>query len=421
MDFTPDLACAQRLDAQDLLAPFRNRFVIDDPELIYLDGNSLGRLLKTTQQRLHEVIDHEWGQQLIRGWNLSWMASSERVGGKLAQLLGARAEEVVVADSTSINLFKLAHAALCARPERHKIVTDDLNFPSDHYVLQGLARMSGRPLEIQVCRSPDGVHGPLEALAEAIDSDTALVTLSHTTFKTSYTYDMAQVTALAERAGALILWDVSHSVGSMPLALNACNAPLAVGCTYKHLNGGPGAPAFLYVRRDLQSQLDNPIPGWMGHQNVFSFELGYTADLGIRRFLTGTPFVLSLAAIEPAVELFLEAGIERVREKAVRQSEFFIHLWKAWLETEGFALNAPKDPARRGAHLSLGHAQGLSIDQALIHDMKVIPDFRPPDNIRFGFTPLYTTFQEVYEGARRLREVMAQKLHEKYTEAPLVT
>ncbi len=421
MDFTPDRACAQRLDAQDELAPYRDRFVVDDADLVYLDGNSLGRLPKATRERLHEVVDREWGGQLIRSWNLGWMESSERVGGKLARLLGARADEVVVADSTSVNLFKLAHAAVEARPGRRKVVTDDLNFPSDHYVLQGLARISGRPLELVVCRSPDGVHGPVHELAEAIDEDTALVTLSHTTYKTSYTYDMASITALAERAGALALWDVSHSVGSLPIALNACNAPLAVGCTYKHLNGGPGAPAFLYVRQDLHGQLHNPISGWMGHQDVFNFEQGYRADPGIRRFLTGTPFVLSLAAIEPAVELFLEAGIEAVRAKAVRQSEFFIALWDAWLKDEGFALNAPRDAARRGAHLSLGHPDGLRIDQALIHEMNVIPDFRPPDHIRFGFTPLYTTFEEVYEGARRLREVVRQGLHEKYTETPLVT
>lgn len=421
MNFSLGLDYAVQLDQQDELAHFRDRFVIDDPNLIYLDGNSLGRLPKATRAHLKHLIDHQWGKQLIRGWNQGWMDASERVGGKIATLIGARADEVTVADSTSVNLFKLAYAALKVKLPRHKIVTDDLNFPSDHYILQGLSTMMGCPIDIQVVKSPDGVHGPLDEILDAIDQDTALVTLSHTTFKTSYTYDMAAVTERAERAGALMLWDISHSVGSMPIGLNACNAPLAVGCTYKHLNGGPGSPAFIYVRRDLQQQLANPISGWMGQHNVFDFELKYQAEPGIRHFLTGTPFVLSLAAIEPAVDLFIEAGMDAVRAKAIEQSQYLIALWREWLKPLGFRLNSPQDVNVRGSHVSFGHDQGLSIDQALIHEKRVIPDFRPPDNIRFGLTPLYTTFQEVHAGMSRLRDVVNEKLFEKYTEAPLVT
>lgn len=421
MDFNLDAGYAQHLDEQDELSEFRNRFVIDDPDLIYLDGNSLGRLPKVTRERLQHAIDHEWGRQLIRNWNQGWMALNERVGDKIAQIAGAGPGEVTIADSTSVNLFKLAHAALTAKPDRNKIVTDDLNFPSDHYILQGLSKLMDRPIEIHVAKSPDGIHGPVDELESLIDDQTALVTLSHTVFKTSYTYDMAAITAMAERSGALMLWDISHSVGSTVVELNRSNAPLAVGCTYKHLNGGPGAPAFLYVRKDLQQQLVNPISGWMGHQDVFKFDLRYDADPGIRQFMTGTPFILSITAIEPAIDMFIEAGMDRIRKKAMKQSEYFIALWREWLAPFGFKLNAPQDVKWRGSHLSLGHEDGLRIDQALIHDMKVIPDFRPPDNIRFGFTPLYTTFEEVYEGAKRLREVMSEKLFEKYTEAPLVT
>jgi len=421
MDYTLDLDEARLFDRQDKLAPFRKRFVVDDPDLIYLDGNSLGRLPKATQAHMKALIDQAWGQQLIRGWNLDWMEAAERIGGKLARLVGAHADEVVLADSTSVNLFKLAYAALHALPDRHKIVTDDLNFPSDHYILQQLTRMMGRPIELCVVPSPDGVYGPSEALLAAIDKDTALVTLSHTVFKTSFTYDMRAVTERAERAGALTLWDISHSVGAMPIELNDCRVPLAVGCTYKHLNGGPGSPAFLYVSRQWQDKLLNPIAGWMGQRNVFDFELQYDAAPGIRHFLTGTPFVLSQAAIEPAVDMFIEAGMDRVRAKAERQSRYLVALWEAWLKPLGFRLNSPCEMAQRGSHVSLGHDEGLRVDLALIHDQQVIPDFRPPDNIRFGVTPLYTTFEEVYEAMKRLRLVVSEKLYEKYTDAPAVT
>lgn len=412
---------ARQLDRQDPLSSFRQRFTLDDPDLIYLDGNSLGKLPKATAQRLQQLIEQEWGQQLIRGWNQGWMEAPQRVGAKIAQLIGARADEVIVADSTSVNLFKLAVAALQAQPDRHRIVTDDLNFPSDHHVLQGIQALLHRPVEIHVAKSPDGIHGPLDKLHDAIDRHTALVTLSHVAYKTSYAYDLRAMTERARRQRALMLWDLSHSVGSLPIGLNECEVPLAVGCTYKHLNGGPGAPAFLYVRSDMQPRLTNPIPGWMGKLNVFDFDPTYLPDPGIRRFLTGTPPILSLCAIEPSIELFLEAGIERVREKSVLQTEYLIELWRAWLAPLGFSLNSPLESARRGAHVSLGHPQGLSIDQALIHEMRVIPDFRPPDTLRFGACPLYTSFEDIYEGMSRLRTVVIEKRFEKYTQAPPVT
>jgi len=414
MNFDITAAYAQAQDEQDDLAAFRGRFVIDDPNLIYLDGNSLGRLPAKTVDRMRQLVEGEWGSRLIQGWNEGWLEAQERIGGKIAGLLGAGADEVIVADSTSLNLFKLALAALKARPERLKIITDDLNFPSDLYILQSAANLSGRACQVEMVRSEDGVHGPYEALRRRIDRETALVALSHTCFKSSYTYPLAEITALAHRAGALMLWDLSHSAGSVSIDLNEAGVDLAVGCTYKYLNGGPGAPAFLYIRQDLQQKLDNPITGWMGHSQMFDFALDYTPDSSLRRFLTGTPPILSLSAIEDGVDMLLEAGMEKVRAKSVRQSDYLIALFDRLLAPLGFRLNSPRDAARRGSHVSLGHPEGRRISQALINDMAVLPDFRKPDNIRLGIAPLYTTFSDIHTAVTRLQAVVTERLYEAY-------
>jgi kynureninase len=416
-----DLAYAQELDAGDALAAFRDRFVVADPDLIYLDGNSLGRLPRATRQRLHEVIDHEWGDRLIRSWNEGWFEAPNRVGGKLAGLIGAAPDEVILADATSVNLFKLVVAALEAQPDRRVILTDDLNFPSDLYILQGAIRLLNRGHELRVVPSADGIHGPVDALTAATDETTALVTLSHTVFKSGYTYDMAHLTAAAHAAGALSLWDLSHAAGALPVDLAGAGADLAVGCTYKYLNGGPGAPAFLFVRRGLQDRLHNPISGWIGQQSPFDFDLRYEPAPGLQRFLTGTPPILSLSAVEPGLELLLEAGMDRVRGRSVRLSEYLIDLWEAQLQPLGFRLNSPRDAARRGSHVSLGHDEGLRIGQALIHDMRVLPDFRRPDNIRLGIAPLYNTFAEIHTAVDRLGTIVTERLYERYEDAPEVT
>lgn len=414
---TPTAEAAQELDARDSLAAFRQRFVIAEPELIYLDGNSLGRLPQATAVLLDDLVRRQWGQRLIRGWNEGWIDLSARIGGKIAHLIGAQPDEVIVADSTSVNLFKLVVAALRANPKRHKVVTDDLNFPSDLYILQGAVKLAERPLRLHIVPSPDGVHAPMEELLAAIDDDTALVTLSHTTFKSGYLYDMTAVTQQAHRAGALVLWDLSHSVGAVPVEVGKAHVDLAVGCTYKHLHGGPGAPAFLYVRRDLQEKLANPISGWMGQQRMFEFGLQYDPAPGLRHFLTGTPPILSLAAIEPGVDLVLEAGMAAVRAKSVQQTEFLITLWQELLAPLGFHLNSPPNPERRGAHISLGHTEGWRINQALIQEMNVIPDFRHPDNLRLGLAPLYTSFAEIWTAVARLCAVIAEKRYEAYSVA----
>ena len=251
----------------------------------------------------------------------------------------------------------------------------------------------------------------MAGLTAAIDADTALVTLSHTVFKSAYTYDMAAITALAHRAGAYVLWDLSHAAGSVQCDLTEANADLAVGYTYKYLNGGPGAPAFLYVRQELQDQLANPLAGWMGQTNMFNFGLTYEPTPGLQHFLTGTPPMLSMLAIEPGVDLLLEAGMDRIRAKSVQQTDYLVALWEQELAPLGFTLNSPRDSQWRGSHISLGHEEAWRIDQALIHDLKVLPDFRKPDNLRLGITPLYTSFEDIYQAVMRMKQAVTEKLY----------
>lgn len=405
---------ALALDASDPLGRFRDRFVIADHGLIYLDGNSLGRLPRATAELAATVVERQWGERLVRSWNEGWLEAPARVGAKIARLIGAAADEVIIADSTSVNLFKLVVAALLHRAGRHRILSDDLQFPSDLYILQGIVSLLGGRHRLEIVPSPDGIHGPVEALKARLDADVALVVLSHAAYKSGYTYDLAALTRAAHDVGALILWDLSHSVGALPIDLTAAGADLAVGCTYKYLNGGPGAPAFLYVRRDLQETLNNPISGWMGSAAAFDFALDYRPAAGLRRFLTGTPSIVSLSLIEPGVDLLLEAGMEAVRAKSVRQTTYFIALWEELLAPLGFRLGSPRAAEHRGSHVALGHDEGLAINLALIHDFGIVPDFRPPDTIRFGFAPLYTSFRELYDTAIALVTIVSERRYEPY-------
>jgi kynureninase len=408
-------ANAQQRDREDELASFRERYVIAEHELIYLLGNSLGRLPVTASADIEALVNTAWGERLIRGWNDGWLGLPETVGNQLAPLVGAGDGELLLADSTSVNLYKLAVAALRARAGRAKIVTDDLNFPSDLYVLESAAIAAGNGQQVQVIRSADGWQGPEEALLSAVDEDTALLSLSHTVFKSSFIYDMAALTARAHEAGALVLWDVSHSVGAMPLDFQAHDVDLAVGCTYKYLNGGPGAPAFLYVRRDLQDELQNPIAGWMGQERPFAFDLDYQPAAGLRRFLTGTPSILSLVPVSSGIALLREAGIERVRAKSLAQTDYLIALWAEKLRPLGFALRTPRTHARRGSHVTLAHPDGWRIAQALQTEMNILLDFRHPDNLRLAVAPLYTTFTELYDTVARLHTVVADRRYERYS------
>jgi kynureninase len=415
MNFLPTPDFARQLDQTDPLAGYRQKFIIPDPDLIYLDGNSLGRLPMSTAERMRQVVEQEWGADLIRGWNQNWWHAPVRIGEKITGLVGAAPGQVIVCDSVSINLFKLASAALSLRPGRAKIITDTLNFPSDLYILQGLVDMLGGRHEIVRIDSQDGDITPdLEALETAINENTALVTLSHVLFKSGYLYDMAAVTELAHRKGALVLWDLSHSAGAVPIELDACHADFAIGCTYKYLNGGPGSQAFLYVRSELQEQMTSPIWGWWGQYSPFDFGLDYTPAPGMARFLSGSQGMLSMLAMEASLDPIIEAGIARIRDKSLRLTEYLIYLYDVLLAPLGFSLGSPRDPDLRGSHVSIRHPEGYRINRALIEEMNVIPDFRDPDNLRLGVAPLYTTFEEVWEGVDRIRKVVEEKRYEKY-------
>ena len=410
--YQPGAEFARSLDEADELKMLRDEFVITDPETIYLDGNSLGRLPKATSERMRQVVDHEWGERVINGWNEGWFDAPRRIGEKIAQLVGAKEGQVVVSDSTSVNLFKLVVAALQLQGNRDRIVSDRMNFPSDLYIMQGAIELLGGQHELVTIDAKDSVHPDLDKLYGLIDERTALVELSHVMFKSGYLYDMQKITRHAHEVGALVIWDLCHSVGAMPIELDASGADMAVGCTYKYLNGGPGSPAFLYLRRRLQSKFEQPIWGWFGQRNPFDFGLQYKPAAGMQRFMTGTPNILSLSAIEPAVDLILRAGIERVRAKSIMLTEYMIYLFDQQLASRGFKLGTPRDAERRGSHISIKHAEAYRIDRAMIERMQVIPDFRTPDNIRMGLVPLYTTFAEVHEAVQRIAAIVDDKQYE---------
>jgi kynureninase len=392
---------AEHLDRSDPLAALRGRFVIDDPDTIYLDGNSLGRLPVATREMLGALVD-EWGSRLVGGWH-DWIDLPERVGDELARAaLGARPGEVIVSDSTTVNLFKLASAALDVANDARAIVTDAHNFPTDRYVLEGLARQRG--LELRLFE-PDPVEGPQpEDVARACaGGDVGLICLSHVGYRSGA---LADVEAITPEAGVLVLWDLSHSVGVVPIELTEWGVELAVGCTYKYLNGGPGAPAFLYAREELQESLATPIQGWFGQRGQFAMERPYDPEPGIRRFMAGTPPILDLIAVRVGVELVAEAGIASLRRKAVALTNLIVELHDERLAPLGFELASPRDPERRGAHVSLRHDEAWPISRAMIERARVIPDFRGPDSIRLGVPPLYTRFVDVWDAVDRLRDLV---------------
>jgi len=432
--FSPSLDFAKQLDSLDPLASYREQFVITDPDLIYLDGNSLGMMPKVAQERAKQVVEEQWGHDLIRGWNKGWWDAPQRVGDKIGKLIGADAGQVIVTDTVSSNLFKLATAALTHQPNKKRIITDTFNFPSDLYILQGIknlfsngGRVDGDALSpsyrdheiLRITPTDNDVTPNIAELESAINENTAIVTLSHVVFKSGYIYDMRAVTELAHERGALVLWDLSHSVGSVPIELDHCNADLAIGCTYKYLNGGPGAPAFLYVNKKIQDKLTSPIWGWWGQKNPFDFGLDYEPADGVQRFLVGTQPMISLLTMEAGIEPTLQAGMDSIRAKSILMTDYASFLTDSWLAPLGFSLGSPRDSAKRGSHISIRHADGYRINRALIEEMNVIPDFREPDNIRLGFSSLYTSFVEIREGFDRIKRVIEEKRYEKYPKQKL--
>ena len=368
--------------------------------VVYLDGNSLGALPKATAGRVAEVVREEWGRGLIRSWNdAGWMATPGRVGDKIARLIGAAPGTVMVADSTSVNLFKLLGAALAGRPGRWVIVSERGNFPTDLYVAEGLAALLGQGHALRLVEA--------EGIVSAIDADVAVVMLTQVNYHTGAMHEMGAITRAAHAKGALVLWDLAHSAGAVPVDLAGCDVDLAVGCGYKFLNGGPGAPAFLYVAPRLQAGLVYPVTGWLGHAAPFAFETGYRPGAGIARTMVGTPPVLSLAALEVGVDIALQAPMAAVRAKSEQQTTLFATLLEEMAGPWGFRLVSPRDAGLRGSQVCLAHDQAYPIMQALIA-AGVIGDFRAPDVLRFGITPLYTRFVDLWDAAAALRMVMVR-------------
>ncbi|HEY0043309.1 MAG TPA: kynureninase [Allosphingosinicella sp.] len=382
-------------DLADPLRHYRDRFFLPHGT-IYLDGNSLGALPKATEARQRRVVAEEWGSELIRSWNSrGWIEAPQRVGAAIARLIGAKPHEVIVADSVSVNLFKLIVAAAALAPERRTLLSESGNFHTDLHIASGAAELTGLDLKV-VAR---------DAIDAAIGADTNLLLLTHVHFKAGFRFDMGEVTARAKAAGAVTLWDLSHSAGAVPLHLNRDGAELAVGCGYKYLNGGPGAPAFLYVAEHLQERLVSPLRGWMGHAAPFAFTDDYQPAPGISRFLAGTPPILALAALESGVASFDGVEMEQVWAKSVALFDLFADLAEERCARHDLTCISPRDPGQRGSHISFRHPHAFELCQALIAD-GVIGDFRAPDVVRFGITPLYLGFEDIYTAVERLRDIL---------------
>jgi kynureninase len=397
-----DRGYALELDAADPLGGYRERFLMADPGLVYLNGNSLGALPLAVLHRTETVLREEWGAALARSWD-HWVDLPARAGDVLGELTGAAPGQVLVTDNTTVNLYKLACAALDARPGRHVIVTDADNFPTDRYVLEGIAAQRGAELRMLPTDIDEGLDPDL--VRAAVDDDTALVSLSHVAYRSGALADMPAITRIAHQAGALMLWDLCHSVGAVPIELDGCDVDLAVGCTYKYLNAGPGAPAFLYVTARLRDVLRQPIWGWFSQSDQFAMGPRYDPADGITKFMTGTPPILGTAAVEEGARLLLEAGIGAIRAKSVRLTSYLIELADAWLVPLGCAIATPREASRRGGHVSFRHPQAERIVEQLA-DGGVITDYRTPERFRFGLSPLTTRFTDVWDAVQAARDLI---------------
>ena len=386
----------QRLDDADVLAPLRQEFTLNDDE-IYLDGNSLGPVSASVRRRVNEVLDDEWGRGLVRSWNdAGWMGEPTRLGDRLAPLIGAQPGEVLVADTLTFLIAKLIGAALEQRPERHVVLTDAANFHSDIYIIEAMCERAGRPVTMKTIDR--------DRLDEDLNDDVALVELTQVDYRTGESLDMVGITERVHAAGALMLWDFAHSAGAVPLDVTGANVDFAAGCGYKYLNGGPGAPAFLYVRKSWQGRLRNPLPGWLGHARPFDFEPTYEAAEGMQAFVTSSPSIIALAALDGALDIWERTSMLEVRAKSLAMTDLFIQLVEERMPGV-FDVVTPLDHAKRGSQVALRHAEGYGIIQSLIEN-GVIGDFRAPDICRFGFTPLYLRFVDVFDAVERIAGVM---------------
>jgi kynureninase len=391
----------QRLDGLDVLAPLRQEFTLNDDE-IYLDGNSLGPVSSAVRRRVNEVIDAEWGRGLVRSWSdAGWMGEPTRLGDRIAPLIGAQPGEVLVADTLTFLIAKLMGAALEQRPERHVVLTDAQNFHSDIYIIEAMCERAGRPVTMKTIDR--------DRLDEELNDDVALVELTQVDYRTGESLDLAGITQKVHAAGALMLWDFAHSTGAVPLDVTAADVDFAAGCGYKYLNGGPGAPAFLYVRKSWQGKLRNPLPGWLGHARPFDFELTYEPADGMQAFVTSSPSIVALAALDGALDIWDRASMTQVRAKSLAMTDLFIRLVEERLPGV-FEVVTPLEHDRRGSQVALRHAEGYGIIQALI-EVGVIGDFRAPDICRFGFTPLFLRFVDVFESVERIAGVIASEAY----------
>ncbi|GAB2460264.1 aminotransferase class V-fold PLP-dependent enzyme [Nocardioides hungaricus] len=388
----------------DPLASYRDRFVGASSDLVYFDGNSLGRPLKVTGPRLARFVEEEWGGRLIRGWDERWLELPQRIGDDLGRVvLGAAPGQTTIGDSTTVLLYKLMRAAVAARPGRTEIVIDRDNFPTDRYVADGVARECGLTLRWIDVDPALGVTAPL--LSAAVSDATALVVLSHVAYRSAYLADLPELTRIAHDAGAVVLWDLCHSAGAVPLSLDEAGVDLAVGCTYKYLNGGPGAPAFCYVAAPHLGELTQPIQGWLGSVDPFLMGPAYAPAPGIRRFVSGTPPILGMLAIQDMVALVDEVGMPAVRAKSIALTSYAIELADSLLVDRGVAVATPRDPDRRGGHVTLHHPLMREVIAAL-WERDVIPDYRDPGGLRIGLSPLSTSFEEVARGLEIVRDVL---------------
>ncbi len=401
-----DLADAQRRDAEDPLRAFRGRFAIGPDPIAYLDGNSLGRPPKATLARLRGVLDDEWAGRLIRSWNERWVALPVQVGDELAEtVLGSAWGQTVIADSTTVLLYKALHAACRLRPDRTEIVVDESNFPTDRYLVESVAADRGLAVCWLTADPEAGVS--MTELAEVLGQDTAVVLLSHVDYRSGYLTDLPGITAAIHDVGAVVVWDLCHSAGVIPMSLDAADVDFAVGCTYKYLNSGPGGPAFLYVATRHLSRVEQPITGWFGAADVFAMAPRYEAAPDIRRMLSGTPSVLGIVAVQEGVRLIAEAGLDRIRAKAIDLTEYAIALADRRLAPLGAAVASPRNPAERGGHVTIRCADAERVTERLIA-AGVVPDFRNPDLIRLGLSPLTTSYEEVWTAVDIFADILAK-------------
>lgn len=415
---------AQECDRKDPLAHFKAAFFHPENE-IYLDGNSLGKLPLKAKENVATLMQEQWGENLIRSWNDHWLDLPKRLSTKLAQLLNANAKEVLVGESTSVNLYKVAHALIQSGHYPKQLLTDSLNFPTDNYILEGISRENTMVKPICIQYSTE-LKADLNLLKDQIAKDPGIICLSLVSYKSAYYYPMKALNLHAKENNSIIIWDLSHAVGAVAIDLKETQTLAAIGCTYKYLNGGPGSPAFLYLDETLIPHLSSPIQGWFGHAKPFDFSQDYLPAKGIEKFDAGTPTVLSLAAMEAGIDITLDAGIKNIRTKSIALSNFFLDTFFTALAPLGYVLESPENEVERGAHITLSHPASWRICQCLLNGKekrpKIIPDFRPPHHIRLGMAPLYTGYEDIWHTLERLKEIAQNKEFEQYSDVrPTVT